>query len=108
MKAVSLFCGAGGMDVGVQNAGFEIVAANELDPYACKTYRENHKETILYEGDIEKNLDAIGTHKGIDLVIGGHRAKVFQLLVEWIRMIHAQNWCSHIVTLLNESCLKLL
>lgn len=55
MKAVSLFCGAGGMDVGVQNAGFEIVAANELDLYACKTYRENHKETLLYEGDIEKS-----------------------------------------------------
>jgi len=79
MKAVSLFCGAGGMDVGVQNAGFEIVAANELDPYACKTYRENHKETLLYEGDIEKNLDAIGTHKGVDLVVGGPPCQGFSV-----------------------------
>lgn len=79
MKAVSLFSGAGGMDVGVKNAGFEIVAANELDPYACKTYRENHKETVLYEGDIEKNLDAIGTYKGADLVFGGPPCQGFSV-----------------------------
>lgn len=79
MKAISLFCGAGGMDVGVQNAGFKIVAANELDAYACKTYRENHKDTILYEGDIENNFDAIGTHKNIDLVIGGPPCQGFSI-----------------------------
>lgn len=79
MKAVSLFCGAGGMDVGVQNAGFKIVAANELDAYACKTYRENHKDTILYEGDIENNFDAIGTHKNIDLVFGGPPCQGFSI-----------------------------
>ncbi|QCR35676.1 DNA cytosine methyltransferase [Nissabacter sp. SGAir0207] len=79
MKAVSLFCGAGGMDVGVQNAGFEIVAANELDSYACKTYRENHKETVLYEGDIEQNMDALGIHVGVDLVIGGPPCQGFSV-----------------------------
>lgn len=79
MKAVSLFCGAGGMDVGVQQAGFEIVAANELDPYACKTYKENHKEAVLYEGDIEQYLDAIGSHKSVDLVIGGPPCQGFSV-----------------------------
>ena len=31
MKAISLFSGAGGMDVGFKQSGFEILAANEMD-----------------------------------------------------------------------------
>lgn len=79
MRALSLFCGAGGMDVGVQNAGFEIVAANEMDPYASKTYRENHKDTTLYEGDIAQYIEVLGGYKDIDLVIGGPPCQGFSV-----------------------------
>ncbi|MCS6989977.1 MAG: DNA cytosine methyltransferase [Chloroherpetonaceae bacterium] len=37
MKALSLFSGSGGMDIGVEAAGFENVANIELDQHAAKT-----------------------------------------------------------------------
>ncbi|VEA62302.1 Modification methylase HaeIII [Serratia plymuthica] len=79
LKAISLFSGAGGMDVGVADAGFEIVAANELDPHACKTYRENHPSCELFEGDIDQCIDSLGKYKGVDLVIGGPPCQGFSV-----------------------------
>ncbi|HHI79862.1 MAG TPA: DNA cytosine methyltransferase, partial [Planctomycetes bacterium] len=40
-KAVSLFSGAGGMDIGIREAGFEILAEIELDEHCCSTLRAN-------------------------------------------------------------------
>ena len=40
-KLVSLFAGAGGLDLGLELAGFEAVAVNELEPYACDSLRAN-------------------------------------------------------------------
>lgn len=57
MKTGSLFSSIGGIDLGFQQAGFEIVFANEIDKDACKTYRHNFKNCNLIEGDI-KNIDA--------------------------------------------------
>lgn len=41
MRAVDLFCGAGGMSLGLQNAGFKIVQAYDAWEPAVATYREN-------------------------------------------------------------------
>jgi DNA (cytosine-5)-methyltransferase 1 len=49
---VSLFTGCGGFDLGFQQAGFETVFANDIDPEACKTYRENLGEIV--EGDVTR------------------------------------------------------
>jgi len=40
---ISLFTGAGGMDIGLEMAGFKTVIANEITPYACETLRKNKK-----------------------------------------------------------------
>ena len=37
-KVVSLFSGIGGFDLGFENAGFDIIWANDFDKYACETY----------------------------------------------------------------------
>jgi len=79
LKAISLFAGAGGMDVGAKNAGFEIVAASELDPHACNTYRSNHPETLLFEGDIDLNIENFSQFNGVDLVIGGPPCQGFSV-----------------------------
>lgn len=50
----SLFSGIGGIDLGFQQAGFDIVWANEIDSAACKTYRHNFENATLVEGDIHK------------------------------------------------------
>ena len=79
LKAVSLFAGAGGMDIGATNAGFHVIAASELDPHACNTYRENHPDTTLIEGDIDQHLNEIAQFEGVDLVIGGPPCQGFSV-----------------------------
>ena len=41
MKLLSLFAGAGGLDIGLEQAGFTTVLANELEEHRCKTLVEN-------------------------------------------------------------------
>ena len=41
MKIISLFSGAGGLDLGLISAGNEIVWANDIDADAVATYKEN-------------------------------------------------------------------
>ena len=47
MKIVSFFAGAGGLDLGFKNAGFDVIWANEYDKSIWETYELNHKHTIL-------------------------------------------------------------
>ena len=56
MKVVSLFSGAGGLDLGFKMAGHEIIWANDLYKDAVDTYRENLGDHIVFE-DITK-IDA--------------------------------------------------
>lgn len=41
LSCVSLFSGAGGLDIGLEQAGFHTLFANELEKYACETLRQN-------------------------------------------------------------------
>ena len=52
MKVISLFSGCGGLDLGFEKAGFEVVWANEFDQSIHSTYRLNHPNTILNTSDI--------------------------------------------------------
>ena len=53
MNIISLFTGAGGMDLGFKQAGFDIVLANEYDKSIWATYEKNH-QTPLLKGDIRQ------------------------------------------------------
>lgn len=79
MKAISLFSGAGGMDVGFKAAGFEVVLANEIDNHAIKTFRVNHSETEMLEGDIESFMDEFCSYSGVDVVFGGPPCQGFSV-----------------------------
>ena len=48
----SMFAGIGGICLGFKQNGCELIWANEIDKYACKTYRLNFGENYLVEGDI--------------------------------------------------------
>tara|TARA_R110001592_G_scaffold363355_1_gene685044 strand:- start:8721 stop:9815 length:1095 start_codon:yes stop_codon:yes gene_type:complete len=79
MKAISLFSGAGGMDVGFKLAGFHVVAANEMDKHACETFRANHPESTLIEGDIDACGDELHSYGGVDVVFGGPPCQGFSV-----------------------------
>ena len=80
MKAISLFTGAGGMDVGFDNAGFEIVLANEIDKNAAASYQANHPKSNIIVSDINKIIDRFDEYKGIDLVFGGPPCQGFSVI----------------------------
>jgi DNA (cytosine-5)-methyltransferase 1 len=46
LKIASLFSGAGGLDLGFTNAGFEIIFANDYDKDCWETFEKNHKHKI--------------------------------------------------------------
>lgn len=52
-KIVSLFSGAGGLDLGFKRAGFQLVFAVDVSPAAIQTYRRNFKETTSVAADLE-------------------------------------------------------
>ena len=47
MKLVTFFAGAGGLDLGFSNAGFDVIWANEYDKSIWETYQKNHKSVYL-------------------------------------------------------------
>ena len=51
-KVVSLFAGAGGLDVGFTQAGFETVWANDLNTDACATFERNHQPDVIRCGPL--------------------------------------------------------
>lgn len=72
-KVVSLFSGCGGSDAGVIAAGFDVVMANDLLPYARDVYLTNHTETDYIVGDVAK----IETFPDAELLIGCYPCQGF-------------------------------
>jgi len=75
-KVASLFAGIGGLDLGFEFAGFDVIWANDFDKYACETYRANVGDNIVY-GDIRTVMDQIPKH---DVLIGGFPCQPFSTL----------------------------
>lgn len=76
MKVVSLFSGAGGLDLGFKMAGHEIVWANDLYEDAVETYKHNLGDHIVC-GDISK-IDADEIPE-CDIIIGGFPCQGFSV-----------------------------
>ena len=78
MKTGSLFSGIGGIDLGFEQAGFEIVWANDIDAEACKTYRHNFPSAHLVEGDV-RDIDP-HTLPDVDVLIAGFPCQPFSIM----------------------------
>jgi DNA (cytosine-5)-methyltransferase 1 len=108
LQVISLFSGAGGMDIGFREAGYDIAVAVEQDPSCCNTLRKNCPELSVIEGDITQittnEILKAGGLKPLQaaLVIGGPPCQSFSLagkrmglndkrgmlLLEFSRVVH--------------------
>ncbi len=84
-KVISLFSGAGGLDIGFENAGFEVVVAVEIDPSCCDTLHANKPNMPIINKSVtdvtgQEILDIAGLKVGeAALVIGGPPCQSFSL-----------------------------
>ena len=51
---IDLFSGAGGLSRGLEEAGFKILFASDINPIYGETYRQNHPHTHFIDKDIRK------------------------------------------------------
>lgn len=76
LTAVDLFCGAGGLTLGLQQAGFTVLAGVEIEKTPAATYRLNHPDVFCFNKDIRELgavelLKRIGLKRGeLDLLAG--------------------------------------
>lgn len=73
-KVIDLFAGVGGFSLGFENAGFDIILANEYDESIADSYKLNHPNTEMIIADItslpieDTFLNYVGN---VDVIIGG-------------------------------------
>lgn len=102
MNVVSFFAGCGGLDLGFEQAGFNVVWANDFEKSVAETYKLNHPKTQFVLEDIcnisaEDIPDCEGfiggppcqawSEGGRNLGLKDERGRVF---LEYIRLIHAK------------------
>ena len=75
-KVIELFAGAGGLAIGLEQAGLKCLALNEIDKYACDTLRKNRPFWNVLAGDI-KNFNFTEFHNQTDVVTGGFPCQAF-------------------------------
>ena len=69
LTVLEICAGAGGQAVGLEEAGFDLVAAIEIDKHACNTLRGNRPQWKIIEGSVSE-IDGTD-YRGIDLLAGG-------------------------------------
>lgn len=74
--SIELFAGAGGLALGLEEAGLHHVMLNEYDDVACKTLKKNRPEWNVIEGDIH-NIDFSIYQGKVDVVTGGFPCQAF-------------------------------
>ncbi len=81
-SVVELFAGAGGLALGLEEAGFATKALVEIDKWACKTLKKNRPNWNVIQGDITKISQEgirqyLKSNYDIDLLSGGYPCQSF-------------------------------
>ncbi|MGG0387851.1 DNA cytosine methyltransferase [Priestia megaterium] len=82
--AISFFSGAGGLDIGLQEAGFDIKLSVEIEKVYCETLKMNHPKLNIIQGDIMKfnktkvyKAAGLSPDDTVDLMVGGSPCQSF-------------------------------
>ncbi len=70
---LDLFAGAGGLSIGLEAAGFTIVAGADIDPDACDTYAKAHPAAEVLRLDVAQ-VSFRPWRNAVDCVVGGRPA----------------------------------
>lgn len=76
INSIELFAGAGGLALGLHEAGFNQILFNEYDHDACETLRKNFQGSNVIEGDVH-NIDFTPYKGKIDFLSGGFPCQAF-------------------------------
>lgn len=95
LTAIDLYCGAGGLTLGLKRAGFNVVAGVEVNPEIAKTYKANHRTTKLLIKDVReisgKEILELTGLKEIDFVAGCPPCQGFSSLTSKYRREDPRN-----------------
>lgn len=75
-SVLELFAGAGGLAIGLEQAGIKCKALNEIDKWACQTLRKNRPKWNVLEGDV-KEYSFKEYRNEVDIVTGGFPCQAF-------------------------------
>lgn len=75
-NSIELFAGAGGLAIGMEEAGIKCLALNEFDHCACDTLRKNRPDWNVIEDDV-KNVSFSDLKGKVDIVTGGFPCQAF-------------------------------
>lgn len=98
MNAIDLFAGAGGLSIALQESGFRILMANEINPRFAETHRHNFPNVPLIEKDINtlsfEEINDVIDNQEIDLIVGGPPCQGFSVFGKR-RFINTQEYDPH-------------
>ncbi|ACK65065.1 DNA-cytosine methyltransferase [Rippkaea orientalis PCC 8801] len=106
--AVDLFAGAGGMTLGFEQAGFDVLASVEIDPIHCLVHHYNFPFWSIICRDIQtitgqeiRQLSKVGNHP-IDVVFGGPPCQGFSLMGKRVLEDERNALIAHFIRLVLE------
>lgn len=76
MRVAGFFTGVGGIELGFEQAGFEIVWSNEIDDKAAETFKANHNTNIVIDDIHNINIMNI---PDVDVIVGGFPCQAFSI-----------------------------
>jgi len=77
LKAIDLFCGAGGLSWGLRQAGFDVIAGVDIEPKFLQTFAHNFPHSFALQADLTvlsptELMKQFGLHSGeVDMLVGG-------------------------------------
>ncbi|HYD55084.1 MAG TPA: DNA cytosine methyltransferase, partial [Gemmatimonadaceae bacterium] len=86
LTSVDLFAGAGGICIGLESAGYDVLLANDADAAAARTHRRNFPKSKFIEGDVRRLTGteimlATGLRRGeLDLLVSGPPCQGFSII----------------------------
>lgn len=98
MNAIDLFAGAGGLSIALENSGFNIVLANEINKIFAETHTKNFPNVPLIQKDINElsveDIKNVIGDKEVDLIVGGPPCQGFSIFGKR-RFINTQEYDPH-------------